>query len=194
MVTGFDLIAAQLNLADGKPFCYSQEEIFTHGSAIEVRVIAEDPENDFLPSVGEITFLKEPGGPGIRVDSALFTGMKITPDYDSLLSKVVVWAEDRQHAICRMKRALQEYQIGGIPTDIEFFHRIIESDVFIQGRQNTTCLDTFKPSTEVDDGEVVEMALAAALLEHQSIKNKKNIAPIEQSGFWKYQAWKEQMR
>lgn len=194
MVTGIDLVAAQLNLAAGKPLTLSQETITIRGSAIEVRIIAEDPENGFLPSVGEITYLKEPGGPGVRVDSALFTGIQITPDYDSLLSKIIVWAEDRHLAIRRMTRALMEYQIGGIPSDIEFLRQIIDSEIFNQGNQNTTYLDTFQPVSSADESEILEMALAAALLEHQQYEKPKNNRSFQDGGFWRYHAWKEQMR
>ncbi len=194
MVTGIDLIAAQINLADGLPLRTSQEDIALRGSAIEVRVIAEDPENGFLPSTGEITFLKEPAGPGVRIDSSIYTGWVITADYDSLLSKVIVWAEDRPRAILRMKRALHEYQIGGIPTDIEFLRQIIESNGFVQGSHNTNYLDTLQPLPHMDENEVMEMALAAALLEHQNSRLSIKKTSPEVVELWKYQSWKEQMR
>ncbi len=113
MVTGIDLVSAQLRLADGQPFKYAQEDIVVRGSAIEARIIAEDPENGFLPTTGEITFLKEAGGPGVRIDSALYTGMKVTSDYDSLIAKVIVWAEERQTTIRRLRRALKEFSDRG---------------------------------------------------------------------------------
>ncbi len=194
MVTGIDLVTAQLRLADGQPFKYSQEDITIRGSAIEARIIAEDPDNNFMPSTGEITFLKESGGPGVRIDSALYTGMQITPDYDSLIAKVIVWSEERQTTIRRLRRALTEYQIGGIPTDIDFLIQIIDSDSFIQGSANTTYLDTFQPSVEIDENFDIEIALAAALLEHKRNHTLSNSSPNEMPGFWKYQAWKEQMR
>lgn len=194
MVTGIDLIATQINLADGLPLRISQEDIALRGSAIEVRVIAEDPENGFLPSTGEITFLKEPAGPGVRIDSSIYTGWVITADYDSLLSKVIVWAEDRPRAILRMKRALHEYQIGGIPTDIEFLRQIIESHGFVQGSHNTNYLDTLQPLPHMDENEVMEMALAAALLEHQNSRLSIKKTSPEVVELWKYHAWKEQMR
>ncbi len=194
MVTGIDLVSAQLRLAEGQPFKYSQEDIIVRGSAIEARIIAEDPDNGFMPSTGEITFLKEPGGPGVRIDSALYTGMQVTPDYDSLIAKVIVWAEERQTTIRRLRRALTEYQIGGIPTDIDFLIQIIDSDSFIQGSANTTYLDTFQPTTESDDTLDLEMALAAALLEHKKKFQKTTTTTSEAASFWKYQAWKEQMR
>jgi len=194
MVTGIDLVSAQLRLSDGQPFKYSQDDIVIRGSAIEARIIAEDPDNNFMPSTGEITFLKEPGGPGVRVDSAIYTGMQVTSNYDSLIAKVIVWSEERQTTIRRLRRALTEYQIGGIPTDIDFLIQIIDSESFIQGSANTTYLDTFLPTVETDENLDIEIALAAALLEHKRNHNMSPSSPGEMAGFWKYQAWKEQMR
>jgi acetyl-CoA carboxylase, biotin carboxylase subunit len=194
MVTGIDLVSAQLRLSDGQPFKYAQEDIIVRGSAIEARIIAEDPENGFLPTIGDITFLKEPGGPGVRIDSALYTGMKVTSDYDSLIAKVIVWAEERQTTIQRLRRALNEFQIGGIPTDIDFLVQIIESESFIQGSANTTYLDTFLPSIDGEEGLDMEMALAAALLEHKNNSQNKPANTSDTASFWRYKAWKDQMR
>jgi len=195
MVTGIDLVSVQLRLAAGQPFKYAQEDIITHGSAIEARVIAEDPENGFLPVTGEITFLKEAGGPGVRIDSALYPGMPITADYDSLIAKVIGWGEDRQTAIRRLRRALGEFQIGGVSTDIEFLIQIIDSNSFIQGSANTTYLETFQPV--YPEGEEVlesEMALTAAILEDQA-RSQRSICPSEAfADQWRAQAWREQMR
>jgi hypothetical protein len=93
-------------------------------------VLAEDPSLDFMPVTGEDGYLREPGGFGVRVDSALYTGMPITVNYDSLIAKVIAWGEDRQSAIRRLQRALGEFQIGGVPTDIEFLSQILESESF----------------------------------------------------------------
>ena len=195
MVTGVDLVSVQLRLADGQPFKYAQEDIVTRGSAIEARIIAEDPENGFLPSTGDITYLKEAGGPGVRIDSAIYTGMHITSDYDSLIAKVIVWADERQTTIRRLRRALSEFQIGGVPTDIDFLIQIIDSESFIQGRANTTYLETFQPSpAEGDDILEKDMALAAALLEHQNRNQPQSVQLNQSINQWQYQAWKEQMR
>ncbi|HEX7555165.1 MAG TPA: hypothetical protein VF338_00970, partial [Leptolinea sp.] len=122
-------------------------------------------------------------------------GMKVTSGYDSLIAKVIVWAEERQTTIQRLRRALIEFQIGGVPTDIDFLIQIIESESFIQGSANTTYLETFLP-TPADDEENLdmEMALAAALLEHKNRHQTvaENSAPTP--GYWRYEAWKEQMR
>ena len=195
MVTGVDLVSAQLRLADGQPFKYSQEDIIPRGSAIEARVLAEDPDNGFLPATGEITFLKEPGGPGVRVDSALYTGLQVTSDYDSLIAKVIVWAEERQTTIQRLQRALNEFQIGGIPTDIELLLQIIDSESFNQGGANTTYLETFHPEPNKDEIDLEEdIALAAALLEYQKVAQSQQVQSRSVTGYWQYQAWKEQLR
>ena len=195
MVTGVDLVSVQLRLADGQPFKYAQEDIVTRGSAIEARIIAEDPENGFLPVTGDITYLKEAGGPGVRIDSALYTGMHVTSDYDSLIAKVIVWSEERQTTIRRLRRALREFQIGGVPTDIDFLIQIIDSESFIQGSATTTYLETFQPSlTEGEDNLEKDMALAAALLEHQNRAQPQTVQLNPGLNNWQYQAWKEQMQ
>ena len=169
MVTGIDLVGTQLRLAEGQPFKYSQEDIKMRGSAIEARVIAEDPDNGFMPATGEISHLKEAGGPGVRIDSALYPGMPVTSDYDSLIAKVIGWGEDRQTAIRRLRRALGEFQIGGVSTDIGFLIQIIDSDSFIQASANTTYLETFLPVFSENDEELErDMALTAAFLEDQA--------------------------
>jgi acetyl-CoA carboxylase biotin carboxylase subunit len=195
MVTGIDLVSTQLRLAEGQPFKYAQEDIKMRGSAIEARVIAEDPDNGFMPATGEITLLKEAGGPGVRTDSALYPGMPVTSDYDSLIAKVIGWGEDRQTAIRRLRRALGEFQIGGVCTDIDFLIQIIDSDSFIQASANTTYLETFLPIISEND-EVLErdMALTAALLEHEARINQHDNSFQAAASHWRVQAWREQMR
>ncbi|GAP22767.1 acetyl/propionyl/methylcrotonyl-CoA carboxylase subunit alpha [Leptolinea tardivitalis] len=196
MVTGLDLVRAQLQLAKGEPLQFSQEDIITRGSAIEARIIAEDPDNGFLPVTGEISYIRESGGPGIRIDSALYPGLVITPEYDSLLAKVAAYAEDRNLAIRRLRRALKEFEVGGLSTDIDFLIQIIDSEPFLQGRATTTYVDTFQPIPSIND-ETFEMdlALTVAMIEHNKIHNR-NKSEENSDGFsyWKFQAWKEQMR
>ena len=133
MVTGLDLVKEQLRLAAGRPLRYAQEYVAWRGAAIEARVLAEDPDQGFMPATGEITYLKEPGGPGVRVDSSLYVGMSITADYDSMLAKVIAWGENRAVAILRLRRALREFQIGGVPTDLPFLYQVVDSLPFIAG-------------------------------------------------------------
>jgi len=195
MVTGIDLVSLQLRLADGQTFKYAQEDILVRGSAIEARILAEDPENGFLPATGEISFLKEAGGPGVRIDSALYQGMQVTSDYDSLIAKVIGWGEDRQTAIRRLRRALGETQIGGVATDIDFLIQIIDSDSFIQGSANTTYLETFHPRDPLsEEGLERDMALTAAILEHQRRSQADIQPPGTGASAWQVQAWREQMK
>ncbi len=197
MVTGLDLVSQQLQLAAGLPLRYAQEEITARGWAIEGRVLAEDPDAGFLPATGTVNYLKEPGGPGVRVDSALYLGMQVLADYDSLLAKVICWGEDRNSATQRLRRALDEFQIGGIPTDLEFLSQVVDSQNFISGRADTTYLDHFQfPSREGKEPLEREMALATAMLAHQaSLKAGQNGQNCSnQSSPWLTSAWREQMK
>jgi acetyl-CoA carboxylase biotin carboxylase subunit len=195
MVTGLDLVKEQLRLAAGRPLRYAQEYVTWRGAAIEARVLAEDPEQGFLPATGTITHLKEPGGPGIRVDSALYQGMKVTADYDSLLAKVIAWGENRAAAILRLRRALREFQIGGVETDLEFLFQVIDSPPFLANNVDTTYLDTFKPSQQGDDIALErDAALAAALFAHRQRRNVSSVSEGNGTGnAWRAVAWREQM-
>ncbi len=195
MVTGIDLVKAQLLLASEGRLQYSQDQINLNGWAIEARVVAEDPSQDFMPVTGEISYLHEPGGPGIRVDSALYVGMPITVNYDSMIAKVIAWGEDRISAIRRLQRGLSEYQIGGVPTTIEFLSKIIESESFRVGRADTTYLENFQPVVpEGDDLINREVALVAALLAHSEQKLSEPAQGGGSTGLWRLAAWREQMR
>ncbi|NLG99871.1 MAG: acetyl-CoA carboxylase biotin carboxylase subunit [Chloroflexi bacterium] len=197
MVTGIDLVREQLLLAAEGKLNRTQDQVRINGWAIEARVLAEDPSQDFMPVTGEIAYLREPGGPGVRVDSALYPGMQITPNYDSLIAKVIAWGEDRTSAIRRLQRALVEFQIGGIPTDIEFLSQVIDSESFMVGRADTTYLEGFMPS--MPDGEDPlnqEVAVVAALLAYHRDQSKAAISSKQQSGgsLWRQVSWREQMR
>ena len=192
MVTGLDLVKEQLRLAAGRPLRYAQEYVIWRGAAIEARVLAEDPTQGFLPATGNITYLKEPGGPGIRVDSALYQGMPVTTEYDSLLAKVIAWGENRAVALLRLRRALREFQIGGVATDLEFLFDVVDSQPFIAGNFDTTYLDTFTPpATENHDALTHDAALAAALLAHHRRGQTRPTTSSHNS--WRTVAWREQM-
>ena len=137
MVTGIDIVKEQMRLAQGEPLRIRQEDIQVRGWALECRVYAEDPENIFMPSPGTIRALEEPSGPGVRVESSAFVGLSIPMYYDPLLSKVVVWAETRQEAISRMRRALQEYHVMGVNTTIPFHRFVVEDPGFVSGDFDT---------------------------------------------------------
>jgi len=195
MVTGIDLVKAQLILAAENRLQYDQNQINLNGWAIEARVLAEDPAQDFMPVTGEIAYLREPGGPGVRVDSALYVGMPITASYDSMIAKVIAWGEDRISAICRLQRALNEYQIGGIPTDIEFILQVVESESFQIGRADTTYLENFQPVVPAGlDSINQDVALVAALLAHGEQKRTEAPQSAGQVNMWQQIAWREQMR
>jgi acetyl-CoA carboxylase biotin carboxylase subunit len=141
MVTGLDLVHLQLRVAMGEPLPITQEDVRLRGHAIECRIYAEDPENNFFPSPGLITRLVQPGGPGIREDCAVFAGWTVPLDYDPMLSKLVAFAPTREMAIDRMLRALDEYVIGGIKTNIGLFRRILTDADFRAARIDTGYLE-----------------------------------------------------
>src|SRR5437870_12855759 len=122
MVTGLDLVALQLRIAGGEPLPFAQGDVVRSGAAIECRITAEDPHAGFLPASGVIAFVREPAGPGVRVDSALYDGMTVPNEYDPLLAKVIAHGRDRIEAIARMRRALEEMRVSGVPTSLAF-HR-----------------------------------------------------------------------
>ncbi|MCT0249755.1 acetyl-CoA carboxylase biotin carboxylase subunit [Synechococcus sp. CS-205] len=137
MVTGFDLIAEQLRIAGGEPLSMRQDDVTLRGHAIECRINAEDPQQNFRPAPGRITGWLPPGGPGVRVDSHVYTGYEIPPFYDSLIGKLIVWGADREAAIRRMRRALSECAITGIPTTIEFHLALLDRPEFQHGDVHT---------------------------------------------------------
>ncbi len=133
MVTGKDLVKTQIRVAGGDPLGYGQDEVKIEGSAIECRINAEDPERNFASSPGEITAFHTPGGPGVRVDTHIFSGYHIPSFYDSLLAKVITWGGDREEALVRMRRSLEEFVVEGIKTTIPFHQQIIENPLFRKG-------------------------------------------------------------
>tara|TARA_B100000965_G_scaffold191417_1_gene159791 strand:+ start:1193 stop:2542 length:1350 start_codon:yes stop_codon:yes gene_type:complete len=137
MVTGVDLIAEQIKIASGNELDFLQGEIKLNGHAIECRINAEDPSHNFRPSPGRITGWLPPGGPGVRVDSHVYTGYEIPPFYDSLIGKLIVWGKDRNTAIKRMNRALNECAVTGIPTTINFHLSLLDKSKFKEGKIHT---------------------------------------------------------
>jgi acetyl-CoA carboxylase biotin carboxylase subunit len=141
MVTGVDLVKEQLKVAGGEGLSVGQQEISLAGHAIEFRVNAEDPENDFFPSPGEVTAVEVPGGPGIRVDTAVFAGYEIPPFYDSMVGKLIAYGTDRDEALARGRRALEEYRLEGIKTTIPLHLRLIDDEAFLSGEYDTGYLE-----------------------------------------------------
>jgi len=193
MVTGFDLVREQILLAITGDLNIKQSDIQLRGAAIEARILAEDPEEDFLPTSGNISYLKEPGGPGIRVDSALYQGMVVSADYDSLVSKVIAWGSDRRSAIDRLQRGLSEYQIGGLKTDLAFLNQILESHPYQAGQITTSFLDDFFPEKEIlEESLTRNAAIAAALHIHQN-RFQTGDNKTQGENLWRQTGWMEQI-
>ncbi|NQX44979.1 acetyl-CoA carboxylase biotin carboxylase subunit [Paenibacillus tritici] len=144
MVTGVDLIKEMISVAEGNPLSFTQEEIVINGWSIECRINAEDPERNFMPSPGKIGFYLPPGGLGVRVDSAAYPGYTISPFYDSMIAKLIVWAPTRYEAVAKMKRALAEFAVEGIHTTIPFHQRLLEHPVFLDGNFDIKFLEEYE--------------------------------------------------
>ena len=141
-VTGIDLVKEQIALAAGAPLSFSDEQIWVNGHAIECRINAEDPDANFAPSTGVLTTWLPPAGPGIRLDTHCFQGYEVPPYYDSLLAKVIAWGRDRPEAVARMQRALDEFTVVGVTTNIPAHQKILGSDLFKAGQVTTHLIDT----------------------------------------------------
>jgi acetyl-CoA carboxylase biotin carboxylase subunit len=188
MVTGIDLVKEQLKIAAGERLGLRQEDIRPRGAALECRIYAEDPENNFFPSPGQITELEAPAGPGVRDDSGVYEGWAVPLEYDPLLSKLVVWGGDRAEAIARMRRALSEYTISGIRTTIPFFRRVLEHPDFVAGRIDTGFVDRFLRRERISDEQSVEeeerVAVIAVAFDHWR-RGGARAAPSPPESRWK---------
>ncbi|HWQ31641.1 MAG TPA: acetyl-CoA carboxylase biotin carboxylase subunit [Blastocatellia bacterium] len=197
LVTGIDLVREQIRIAAGLPLTIRQEDVRWYGHAIECRVYAEDPERNFMPSPGRITRLQTPSGPGVRDDSGVYEGWEVPIYYDPMISKLATYGATREEAIDRMKRALGEYQVGGIRTTIPFFEAVLEDEEFLAGEIDTGFIPRFNqrqaaaqaadPQAETDglSNEQLAAALVAALSytrQEQKQAATNNAAPVSR---WK---------
>ncbi|MEW5923006.1 MAG: ATP-grasp domain-containing protein [Candidatus Zixiibacteriota bacterium] len=166
MVTGVDLVREQIRIAEGRPMTLTQESIGSRGHAIECRIYAEDPHQNFMPSTGTITEYREPSGPGIRVDSGVVAGSEIPMFYDPIISKLIVWGRDRKEAIDRMRRALTEYRISGVHTTIGFGCSVMRSARFHMGDYATDFIDVEFPERifECPEADQAEKAAIAGVI------------------------------
>jgi acetyl-CoA carboxylase biotin carboxylase subunit len=163
MITGFDIVKWMIRIATGEKLSFTQDDISIKGHALECRIYAEDPERNFLPSPGKLEYVRQPSGPGIREDSAIYSGYEVTPFYDPMLSKLIVWADTREEAIKRMRTALREYIVLGVKTNIGFLSRVMENEEFIRGEIDTGFIERH-PELLTSNGDNVEPALIAAAL------------------------------
>ncbi|MCX7821123.1 MAG: acetyl-CoA carboxylase biotin carboxylase subunit [Brevinematales bacterium] len=143
MITSVDIVKEQILVAMGEKLSFKQEDVKFHGHAIECRINAEDPFKNFMPTPGKIEEYRTPGGPGIRIDSHVYAGYEVPKYYDSLIAKLIAWGRNREEAIARMKRALQEYKIVGVKTTIPFFEKLLEHPDIIKGNYSTKFLENF---------------------------------------------------
>jgi acetyl-CoA carboxylase, biotin carboxylase subunit len=197
MVTGLDLVHLQLRVAMGEPLPLTQEDVRLRGHAIECRIYAEDPENQFFPSPGLITRLIQPSGPGIREDCAVYEGWNVPLDYDPMLSKLVAFGGTREQAIDRMVRALGEYVIGGIKTNIGLFRRILLDEDFRAARIDTGYLERLLalPDAPVQE-DVPEdvVALAAALFAVSGRQGVEVVRDVSEESRWAVAGRREGLR
>jgi len=188
MVTGLDLVQWQIRIAAGENLGLRQEDVVMRGAAVECRVYAEDPSNNFFPSPGKIATLRTPAGPGIRDDGGVYQGWTVPIDYDPLISKLVAWGATRDEAIGRMKRALGEYHIEGIKTNISFFLEVLDHPDFRKGVFDTGFIDRWlqtrtlqSPLSDVDQ----DFAILAASLFHSERSGPRPEAARREESLWK---------
>ncbi len=174
LVTGVDIVVEQIRIASGRRMRYRQEDLVLNGWAIECRISAEDPYNNFMPSTGIITTLGEPSGPGVRVDSGIYEGSEVGLYYDPMLAKLIVWGETRGQAILRMRRALSDYKLLGIRTTIPFHIRMMELTSFIAGRFDTSFLErsnVFDTNISGEHGQIAALAAVAVAHRRRQARN-----------------------
>lgn len=188
LITGVDLVKQQISIAEGKPLAFRQQDLQIKGHALEVRVYAEDPANNFLPDTGVLRTYKLPQGPGIRVDSGFEQGMEIPVYYDPMIAKLITYAEDRSEAIARMLRAIDEYEITGVATTLDFCRFVLQHPAFVSGQFDTKFVERhfspekLSPSISALE-EQVAVAVASLLQEQQ---RTPAVHPVAASGKWRY--------
>jgi acetyl-CoA carboxylase, biotin carboxylase subunit len=190
VATGVDIVKEQIRIARGRQLRYAQKDIHINGWAIECRINAEDPYNNFLPSTGTITNSLLPTGPGVRVDTGVYPGFQIFPYYDSLISKLIVWGETRAEAILRMRRALEEYKIVGVRTNIPFHQNLMDSTRFMAGQYDTRFVEERFSMGLAEDGKVIRPEIAAIMATLVAHKQTELAAHIIQRGERDTSNWK----
>jgi acetyl-CoA carboxylase, biotin carboxylase subunit len=179
LVTGFDLVREQINVAAGAPLSFTQTDVEWRGHAIECRVYAEDPESNFMPSPGRITRLRLPQGPGVRDDGGVYAGAEVSIYYDPMISKLAAWGRTRGEAIDRVRRALDEYEVGGIRTTLPLFREIVRDREFIEGRLDTGFIPRFFARRDARrDGEDAQTRRRADAVKAEAENVERDLAVI----------------
>jgi acetyl-CoA carboxylase biotin carboxylase subunit len=173
LITGVDLVKLQILVAEGKELPMKQEDLKIHGHAMEIRVCAENPLNNFLPEVGTLSTYKRPQGTGIRVDDGFEQGMEIPIYYDSMIAKLITYGKDRTEAISRMIRAIDEYQITGLPTTLQFCKFVMQHEAFVSGNFNTKFIEQYYKPEMLDHALTADESTVAALLLHHITETKQ---------------------
>ena len=188
LVTGIDIVQEQLRIARGRRLRLAQEDVKVKGWAIECRINAEDPYNNYLPSTGTITVSRLPTGPGVRIDTGVFPGYEVTPFYDPLISKLICYGETRGEAVLRMRRALEEYRIMGVKTNIPFHQHMMDSHRFLTGQFDTKFVEERFSMSDREAPHMMEAAILAALLAHrQGQQASQIVAPgARDTSNWKW--------
>jgi acetyl-CoA carboxylase, biotin carboxylase subunit len=196
LVTGVDIAQEQLRIARGRKLRLSQDDIQIRGWAIECRINAEDPHNNYLPSTGVITTIRMPSGPGIRVDSGVYAGYQITPYYDSMISKLVCYGETRGEAVLRMRRALEEYRIMGVKTNIPFHQHMLDSHRFLTAQFDTKFVEERFSMDDREMNHEMEAAVLAALVAHKHSQKASQIVSRGErdTSNWKWLSRWERLR
>ena len=201
MVTGLDLVKLQIRVAAGEPLPFSQEDVKLSGHAVECRLYAEDPGNQFFPSPGTILSRRAPSGPGIRLDDGVYEGFTVSTEYDPMLGKLIAWGQDRAEAIARLERALEEHSVTGIKTNSGLLLGILRDPEFLRGEIFTRWLDEQLPhllagkQTQERDVVAEDAAILAALLHSLAAKDAApaNGTAAEAESRWKREARLEQV-
>ncbi|MBL8213267.1 MAG: acetyl-CoA carboxylase biotin carboxylase subunit [Bryobacterales bacterium] len=198
LVTALDLVHWQLRIAAGEPLTVRQQDVIWRGSAMECRIYAENPDMGFLPSPGRIGGLKEPSGPGIRLDSGVYPGWVVPMDYDPLLAKLATWGETREVAIERMQRAISEYSVAGIKTNLGFFASILRDADFRAGRLHTGFIEEYfarlDATGNLTDTALAEIAAVIAAVHAARRRTPTETAMVTQESRWRMAGLKEWMR
>src|SRR5215203_5692271 len=190
LVTAYDLVREQFLVATGERLSFTQEDVQWQGHAIECRIYAEDPANNFFPSPGTITHLKEPAGPGVRIDSGVTRLSEVSIHYDPMIAKLAVWGRTRNEAIDRLRRALDEYEVTGITTTLPFFRDVIRDQEFIDGRLDTGFIGRFNERESANEAPPTssveaDLAVIAAALNYSQRQQQTSVQAQTPKSRWK---------